>query len=231
LPWSINIIMDKQTKSVFLVLFLLMLLILDTCGQDFGFATRQEFRNQFEAEDFVFDLKGQQVEPGEGGSVQPVEVNAMPTLYGEGMAMTLFTIEPCGINLPHVHPRATEMIYVLSGAGGTTTNQVKSLQTAFLEENGGRTIVNLVGEGEVTFFPEGLIHYQQNLGCEPVQFLSALNNEDPGVVTITTRLFTLPDEALASSFGIELPEVQLLREGLPSNPADGIAECMARCGL
>mmetsp|Transcript_19693 Transcript_19693/g.25959 ORF Transcript_19693/g.25959 Transcript_19693/m.25959 type:complete len:226 (-) Transcript_19693:53-730(-) len=218
-------------KRISFLVLCFVLIFAKSTSQEFGFATRQGFRDQFEEQDFVFDLKGEAVTPGEGGMAQPVEVNAMPALYGEKMAMTLFTIEPCGINLPHVHPRATEMIYVISGAGGNPQDQRKNLQTAFLEENGGRTIVNLVGDGEVTFFPEGLIHYQQNLGCEPIQFLSALNSEDPGVVTITTRLFTLPDEALASSFGIEIPEVQMLREGLPNNPADGIAECMQRCGM
>ena len=38
--------------------------------------------------------------------------------------------------------------------------------------------------------------YQQNLGCEAAAFLAALNNEDPGAVTITTRFFELPNEAI-----------------------------------
>ena len=86
-----------------------------------------------------------------------------------------------------LYRRATEIIFVTKG---------KNLRTAFVEENGGRTVVNDINYGQITFFPEGLIHYQQNLGCEPVEFLSALNSEDPGVITISTRTFTLPSEAL-----------------------------------
>jgi hypothetical protein len=36
----------------------------------------------------------------------------------------------------------------------------------------------------------------QNMGCEPAVYISALNSEDPGVVTISERTFTLPSEAL-----------------------------------
>lgn len=71
------------------------------------------------------------------------------------------------------------------------------LRVAFVEENGGEgAVVNDISQGDVTFFPESLIHYQQNLDCEPATYLSALNSEDPGVVTIMTRFFELPSEAI-----------------------------------
>ena len=46
--------------------------------------------------------------------------------------------------------KATEIIYLFTG----------TLKTAFVEENGGRTIVNTLKTGQVTFFPRGLIHEQ-----------------------------------------------------------------------
>ena len=71
------------------------------------------------------------------------------------------------------------------------------VRVAFVEENGGEgAVVNDLYQGDVSFFPQGLIHYQQNLGCEPATLLAALSNEDPGVVTITTRFFELPTEAI-----------------------------------
>ena len=75
-------------------------------------------------------------------------VDTFPALKGEGIANTLFSLNPCAINTPHVHPRATELFFVLSG----------KFKTFFTEENGGRTIVNEVSTGQVTFFPQGLIH-------------------------------------------------------------------------
>ena len=79
------------------------------------------------------------------------------------------------------------MLYVIEG----------ELRVAFVEENGGKgAVVNAISPGEVFVVPQGLIHYQQNLGCEAATFLAALNNEDPGAVTITTRFFELPNEAI-----------------------------------
>ena len=81
-----------------------------------------------------------------------------------------------------------QMLYTIEG---------DDLRVAFVEENGGEgAVVNDLYQGDVAFFPQGLIHYQQNLGCKPVTFLAALNSEDPGVVTITTRFFELPSEAI-----------------------------------
>ncbi|KAJ1454285.1 RmlC-like cupin domain-containing protein, partial [Pelagophyceae sp. CCMP2097] len=155
--------------------------------------------------------------------IRAVTVAELPSLYGEGLSYSLFEIEPCGINLPHEHPRATELLYVIDA---------DFLRTAHVEENGGaRTIVNDLQTGSVTFFPQGLIHYQQNLGCKPATYISALNSEDPGVVTITTRFFELPPEAAADSLGVGDADVERLITGLPAGPAAGRAECLARCDL
>lgn len=97
------------------------------------------------------------------------------------------------LNAGHVHystlpvGRLLQMAYVIKG----------SLRSAFIEENGGDgAIVNDLSEGDVTFYPQGLMHYQQNLECEPATFVAAFSSEDPGSVTITTRFFELPTEAI-----------------------------------
>lgn len=150
--------------------------------------TALSIRNQFSAKDFTFNLAAQSADSsGLGGTIRPLSVAQLPSLAGQGVSMTLFRLDPCGINLPHVHPRATEIIYVTKGS---------KLRVAFAEENSGRTLINDISVGQVTFFPQGLIHYQQNLGCDRAEYISALNSEDPGVVTISTRTFTLPKEAL-----------------------------------
>ncbi|CAN0426793.1 unnamed protein product, partial [Scytosiphon promiscuus] len=98
---------------------------------------------------------------------------------------------PCASRSPprlFCAPLVVQMLYTIKG---------NDLRVAFVEENGGEgAVVNDLYQGDVAFFPQGLIHYQQNLGCHPVTFLAALNSEDPGVVTITTRFFELPSEAI-----------------------------------
>mmetsp|Transcript_7215 Transcript_7215/g.16412 ORF Transcript_7215/g.16412 Transcript_7215/m.16412 type:complete len:90 (-) Transcript_7215:192-461(-) len=84
--------------------------------------------------------------------------------------------------------------------------------------------------GEVTFFPEGLIHYQQNLSCETATYISALNSEDPGVITVSTQFFKLPDEAVQGSLGQDEHTVKQLIDGLPAGPAEGCISCTEKCG-
>jgi len=83
--------------------------------------------------------------------------------------------------------------------------------------------------GQATIFPQGLIHEEHNLGCEPATFISAFSNEDAGALQIVNRLFTLPQEALAATFSVSNSTIDSLRSGLLVNPARGTPECLARC--
>lgn len=84
---------------------------------------------------------------------------------------------PCGMNTPHTHPRATEILYLVNG----------EIETGFIEENGARFVHNTLKKGQGTLFPQGSIHYQINVGCDPVLFVAALNDEDPGTTQIAQR--------------------------------------------
>lgn len=192
-----------------------------TTAEPLPFSTAASRRARFDSEDFVFDLDGSNAtSTGAGGEVRPLTVSQLPSLSKEGISLTLVSLDPCGINLPHSHPRATEVIYLIKGS---------HLRTAFVEENGGRTITNDLSTGQTTFFPQGLIHYQQNLGCKEAVFLASLNNEDPGVVTTAKRLFSLDESALADTFDLEVDTINHIRYNLPSGPAEGRSACLARC--
>lgn len=65
-----------------------------------------------------------------------------------------------------------------------------SVRHAFVEENGGRLIMNDIGKGQVALVPAGLVHFLQNMGCSPATFLAAFSSEDPGVVTTTIQVYS-----------------------------------------
>lgn len=103
--------------------------------------SRIKFRSQFRPSDFVFNLDdSRDLSPGRGGSLRLADIDSMAALSGVGVAAAVLEIEPCGINLPHSHPRASELLYVLEG---------DFLRVAFTEENGGRTIINDIKRGDV----------------------------------------------------------------------------------
>jgi hypothetical protein len=76
-------------------------------------ASKVEERSKFKAADFKFDLDGLEPSKGAGGGdVRRVFVDQFPALAGEKLSFGLFDILPCGVNLPHIHPRAAELVYV-----------------------------------------------------------------------------------------------------------------------
>ena len=200
-----------------LALFLMALSLHLTLSQK----TQLELRQQFSAKDFVYDLDNASVVlRNGGGSLRPLTVSQMPALAGQRIAYALLQLDPCGLVIPEVHPRATEMTYLIEG---------NNLQVGFAEENGGRFLINVLKKGQVSFFPQGLIHFEQNLSCQPVKYISALNHEDPGVLSMSTRTFGLPSYALQSTFNRTQAEIDLIRAGLPAGPAAGYGECVTRC--
>jgi hypothetical protein len=64
-------------------------------------------------------------------------------------------LDACGLNLPHTHPRATEINLPING----------TLRTGFLAENNARFVFNDVPAGSATVFPKGAIHFEMNMDC------------------------------------------------------------------
>lgn len=45
----------------------------------------------------------------DGLQFRGVTLSQLPALQGQGISMALVNLDPCTINLPHIHPRATEV--------------------------------------------------------------------------------------------------------------------------
>ncbi|KAJ7609511.1 RmlC-like cupin domain-containing protein [Roridomyces roridus] len=123
----------------------------------------------------VFDFNNQV--PGPGGSILLATVDEFPILEGLGISAGVSFIKACGINIPHSHPRASEVLTVVEGI----------LYTGFVQENGFNTeIETQLGTFQGTVFPMGSIHYQYNPTCSPAAFVAALGSDDPGRSDIAT---------------------------------------------
>jgi mannose-6-phosphate isomerase-like protein (cupin superfamily) len=89
-----------------------------------------------------------------GFLVTPANVEKFPGLNTLGISMNRVDFAPGGVNPPHIHPRATEIAFVVEGtilAGFITTNN-----TLFSQK---------LEKGDVFVFPRGLVHFQQNIGA------------------------------------------------------------------
>ncbi|KDP46445.1 hypothetical protein JCGZ_10285 [Jatropha curcas] len=107
-------------------------------------------------------------------------VNDIPGLNTNGLSIVRIDFTPGGVNPPHNHPRAAEIITVLEG----------TLYAGFITSNPDhRLFAKVLKPGDVFVFPFGLIHFQMNIGKTPAVAMAALNSQNPGVVTLANTIF------------------------------------------
>ncbi|XP_022925750.1 putative germin-like protein 2-1 isoform X1 [Cucurbita moschata] len=135
-----------------------------------------------------------------GSRVSAVNVVQIPGLNTLGISLARVDYAPRGINPPHTHPRATEILTVLEGTllvGFVTSNTENRLFTKVLQK------------GDVFVFPIGLIHFQQNIGYGHAVAIAALSSQNPGVITIANAVFgsnpDIPTDVLAKAFQTHKP--------------------------
>ncbi|PIN00528.1 hypothetical protein CDL12_26968 [Handroanthus impetiginosus] len=143
--------------------------------------------NMVVAEDFFFSGLNK---PGNtsnplGSKVTPVNVNQLPGLNTLGISLARIDYAPYGLNPPHTHPRATEILVVLHGTlyvGFVTSNPADPNLKNIL-------FTKYLYPGDVFVFPEGLIHFQFNVGHENAVAFAGLSSQNPGVITIANAVF------------------------------------------
>ncbi|XP_059668694.1 putative germin-like protein 2-1 isoform X1 [Cornus florida] len=133
-----------------------------------------------------------------GSKVTPVNVAQIAGLNTLGISLARIDFAPFGVNPPHTHPRASEILTVLEG----------SLHVGFVTSNPeNRLISKLLHKGDVFVFPEGLVHFQKNIGYGNAVALAALSSQNPGVITIANAVFgSKPDissDILAKAFQLD----------------------------
>lgn len=161
-----------------------------------------------QANDFFFSglhLVGNTSNPA-GSRVTPVTVAQLPGLNSLGISMVRIDYAPMGINPPHTHPRATEILTVLEG----------SLEVGFVTSNPGNSLFSKVlKKGDVFVFPEGLVHFQRNVGHNSAVAIAALSSQNPGVITIANAVFgSKPDisvDILSKAFQVDKKIVSQLQ--------------------
>ncbi|XP_042018978.1 germin-like protein subfamily 1 member 18 [Salvia splendens] len=134
-----------------------------------------------------------------------------PALNTQGLAMSRIDFAPRGLNPPHHHPRASEMIVVLQGM----------LYTGFLSTNphdptaNGTLYAKILRPGDVFVFPRGLLHFQYNIGQDNAVAFVSFNSQNPGVVTPSRLLFgsepPVYARVLADTFQIDEKMVEYLQ--------------------
>ncbi|XP_066324998.1 putative germin-like protein 2-1 [Miscanthus floridulus] len=139
-----------------------------------------------------------------GSKVTLVDVRALPGLNSLGIAMARLDIAPGGLNPPHTHPRATEVLTVVQG----------QMYVGFLATDG-TLFAKVLSRGDVFVFPKGLVHFEFNCGASPAAGIAGLSSQNPGLIRAADSLFgatpAITDEVLAKAFRIDADTVQRIK--------------------
>lgn len=154
---------------------------------------------------------GKVVRQNYGYSVHIVDVNNMPGLNTLGISIIRADFEPKGLIPLHTHPRATELITILEG----------TLYAGFLlpYENNffkSRLFSKILNPGDAFVVPQGLVHFQYNVGRTNATILATYNSQNPGFTMIPNIIFAsdppIIDDALAKGFQLDKKVIKQLRK-------------------
>ncbi|KAJ9131954.1 hypothetical protein P3X46_005341 [Hevea brasiliensis] len=142
-----------------------------------------------------------------GSNVTLLNVDKIPGLNTLGISLARIDFAPYGgLNPPHTHPRATEILVVLEG----------TLYVGFVTSNPNRLITKVLNAGDVFVFPIGLIHFQFNIGNTNAVAFAALSSQNPGVITIANAIFgsnpPINPDVLVKAFQVDKNVVNYLQK-------------------
>ena len=132
----------------------------------------------------------------------------LPGLNTLGISLARLDFAPFGLNPPHTHPRATEVIVVLEG----------TLYVGFVTSNPeNRLFAKTLYPGDVFVIPEGLIHFQFNVAkTKNAVVIAGLSSQNPGIITIANAVFgsnpKINPDILAKAFQLEKKVVDYLEK-------------------
>ncbi|KAG0564574.1 hypothetical protein M758_8G118600 [Ceratodon purpureus] len=135
-------------------------------------------------------------------AVTPASVIQFPGLNTLGISAARIDFAKGGINPPHTHPRATEILLLAQG----------ELYVGFVSTNN-TLYATVLKAGELFVFPRGLVHFQLNVGKSPALAFAALSSQNPGTQQVAPALFTpdIKDEVLEKGFRIDGKTVDMIQ--------------------
>ncbi|KAK1304173.1 putative germin-like protein 2-1 [Acorus calamus] len=146
-----------------------------------------------------------------GSNVTVVDVNKIAGLNTLGISLARVDYAPFGVNPPHTHPRATEILTVIEG----------TLLLGFITSNPqNRLISKVLNAGDVFVFPQGLIHFQFNRGNKKAVAMARLGSQNPGRIEAKDVFGSNPKidaSVLAKAFQVDTKVIDYLQNQFGMN--------------
>lgn len=124
-----------------------------------------------------------------GGNFFKANASNFPALTG--LAVQGLDLAPGAVREPHTHPNANQLDYCISGRGVVGIVGPEG-ETHYLE----------LEAGDISFVPQGFLHWIENRGDEPLSFLVVLSHEQPLTVELSEMIAGVPNDTLANMYGV-----------------------------
>ncbi|CAL4999213.1 unnamed protein product [Urochloa decumbens] len=136
-------------------------------------------------------------------SLASANVKQVPGMNGLGISATRVDILPGGVVPLHTHPEASEFIYVLNG----------TMLAGFISAETNVAYTKTLNKGDLYVFPQGLLHFQINLGDTTAVAINAYSSHNPGLQITDFALFAnrLPADVVSKVTFITREEVERLK--------------------
>ncbi|OAE28703.1 hypothetical protein AXG93_2091s1100 [Marchantia polymorpha subsp. ruderalis] len=139
------------------------------------------------------------------GTARRVDLTNFPALDGLGISATIFVFLPGTVNPPHVHPRASEVVFVVDG----------NLDIGFVDTTNTLRTQSLK-QGDLFVIPRGLVHFQINRGAVTATAFNTFSSSNAGISSLPTALFgsskPISDDILEKSFGVSASTIKTLKD-------------------
>ncbi|KAH8717576.1 Spherulin-1A [Beauveria bassiana] len=161
-------------------------------------------------------------------------------MVGTGTSIAAARFPGCSISKLHIHPRAAEMLVLLSGRLVTETIPELGAAAAAgaadgqtVQQQQQRVIRNELAPNTLTVFDQGALHTQINPECDDATALTVFSAEDGGFGFVADQAFALPDDVIATQLGdaISGADIDRIRAALPAGVAAQIDACVEKCKI
>nr|GMC93605.1 putative germin-like protein 2-1 [Ipomoea batatas] len=134
--------------------------------------------------------------------VKYLNVERFPGLNTMGLSIARTDFKPNGVIPPHIHPRGSEVVFVLQG-----TLHVGFVSSNPLNGQKNKLFPKTLKPGDVFIFPMGLVHFFYNVGRSNALIFSAFSSQKPGYVTLANSVFgsepPISDDVLTKAFRLK----------------------------
>ncbi|KAI3757178.1 hypothetical protein L6452_04712 [Arctium lappa] len=138
--------------------------------------------------------------------VLKASMNEFPALVGQSVSYAVLEFPAGSINPVHTHPRASELMFLVSG----------NLQVGFVDTS--NTLFKQSLEiGDIFVFPKGLVHFQYNNDTkQPALVISTFGSANAGTQLIPASVFntSIFEGILDASFHAKRATIRKIEDGL-----------------